>query len=231
MSIATLKRKTQTQYHNMSVGAPGGFSLNGTHRNQGFVGQTTLSRTLVRTLARGPTLKGHGGCCGTYPITNIVTSPDMSSLEDSRVVKSSSLNNNGLLMTKYRWIRRPRPFTELKIDSNHMKHQGYYIDRVARLAVEPCKDANGVDIKDKDKPVLLEKCTSCNPAGDDTTTGKSYRSLFYKTSRIFKPDAATGAISSSEYLRKINTKCAGFETYTFTNSSRAAPFACSNSSK
>ena len=65
MSIATLKRKTQTKYNNMSVGQSG-FSINGTHRNQGYVGQTSLSRSLPRTLMRGNTVRGHGGCCGTF---------------------------------------------------------------------------------------------------------------------------------------------------------------------
>ena len=61
MSIATLKRKSQTKYNNMSVGQPF-FSLNGTHRNQGYVGQTSLSRSLPRTLMRGNVVRGHGGC-------------------------------------------------------------------------------------------------------------------------------------------------------------------------
>jgi len=53
MSIATLKRKTQTQYNNMSVGSKTGFSLNGTHRSQGYIGQTSLSRSLPKTLMKG----------------------------------------------------------------------------------------------------------------------------------------------------------------------------------
>ena len=77
MSIVTLKKKTQTKYNNMSVGLQQ-FSLNGTHRNQGYVGQTMLSRSLPRTLAKGNTLKGHGGTNGhfiQYPsILSAVTS-------------------------------------------------------------------------------------------------------------------------------------------------------------
>ena len=45
MSIVTLKKKTQSQYNNVSVGHRQ-FSLNGTHRSPGWVGQTTLSRSL-----------------------------------------------------------------------------------------------------------------------------------------------------------------------------------------
>ena len=68
MSIATLKRKTQTKYNNMSVGTEG-FSINGVFRNQGYVGQTSLTRSLPRTLQ-----KGSGGCCGTYNDVPVVLS-------------------------------------------------------------------------------------------------------------------------------------------------------------
>ena len=42
MSLATLKRKTAAKYNNMSVGHAN-FSLNGTLRNQGYVGRTLIS--------------------------------------------------------------------------------------------------------------------------------------------------------------------------------------------
>ena len=48
MSIATLKRKTEAKYNNVSVNVPQ-FSINGGYRNQGWVGQTTLSRSLPKT--------------------------------------------------------------------------------------------------------------------------------------------------------------------------------------
>ena len=80
MSIVALKRKTYAQYHNNSVN--GGFSLNGTHRNQGYIGQTSLSRSFPRTPMKGNTPKGHGGCCGKYPMGNIIQS-GVTSLEDT----------------------------------------------------------------------------------------------------------------------------------------------------
>ena len=48
------------------------FSTAGTHRNQGRVGQTSLSRTLVRTtyLSRTNVPMGSGGCCGEDVIVN-----------------------------------------------------------------------------------------------------------------------------------------------------------------
>lgn len=51
MSLATLNRKTKEKYNNASVGKKQ-FSLHGIHRNQGWVGQTSLCRsTYVNTFS------------------------------------------------------------------------------------------------------------------------------------------------------------------------------------
>ncbi len=46
MSLVTLKRKTAAKYNNMSVGHAN-FSLNGTHRSQGYVGQNLISQSCM----------------------------------------------------------------------------------------------------------------------------------------------------------------------------------------
>lgn len=117
MSIATLKKKSAAKYNNNSVGESL-FSLNGTYRNQGYVGQTSLSRFTSRTLVRNGGLRNHGGCCGTFNIGQPVLS-GITTTEDSTVVKDSVLNNDGMINTKYRWIRRPQPYAVVKNDSNH----------------------------------------------------------------------------------------------------------------
>lgn len=116
MSIATLKRKTETKYNSMSCGVPA-FSLNGPHRSQGWVGQTMLSRSLPITHMKGITPKGNGGCCGKYPIRPIIQSA-VTTQDDSHVVKSSSLTTKGMIDTKYRWIRRGEPYATVKPDVN-----------------------------------------------------------------------------------------------------------------
>jgi hypothetical protein len=124
MSIATLKRKTQTQYNNMSVGERQ-FSINGTHRSQGYVGQTSLSRSLPRTLMKGNVAIGHGGCCGKFKKTPIVQSAVIS-VENPNVVKSSVLGTSGMISTKYAWIKRPQPYTSVKPDNNqNMNSQNF----------------------------------------------------------------------------------------------------------
>jgi hypothetical protein len=99
MSIATLKKKTQTQYNNMSVGS-NGFSLNGTRRSQGWVGQTTLSRSLPRTPMNGKTPRGYGGCCGTYNTSSGIIQSAVVSLNNPNVVKSTAMTMKGMLSEK-----------------------------------------------------------------------------------------------------------------------------------
>jgi len=128
MSIATFKKKTAAKYNNVSVNVPQ-FSINGGYRNQGWVGQTTLSRSLPKTPMVGDIPRGSGGCCGTYNIKNIVQSA-VTSTNNPAVIKPSVLSNYGMLATKYRWIGRPAPYTSVKPDDgNNLNDQGDYITR------------------------------------------------------------------------------------------------------
>jgi hypothetical protein len=215
MSIVTLKRKTQAQYNNMSVNSATGFSLNGTMRNQGFVGQTSLSRTLVRSLAKGPTLRGHGECCGKYPITSIKTSPDMACLNNPSVVKSPVMNTRGLLMSKYRWIRRPQPFTTVKLDANQKKNnQGLYIESVEKKAL-------ACDVK---KDIFIDHCKKCTLPGAPST--KNYQTASSQKTVITKPMDFTGALNASDQIRKVQNTCVTWDSFKFSNNLRNIPFAC-----
>jgi hypothetical protein len=96
MSISTLNKKTKTLYNNISVNKP--FSLNGGFRNQGYIGQTSFSRSLPNNI------KNNGKGCSCQ--------------NDSNIIKVSSINYTGLLSTKYKWIRRGFPYTTIKPDQN-----------------------------------------------------------------------------------------------------------------
>jgi hypothetical protein len=196
MSIATLKKKTQARYNNNSVGFSQ-FSLNGTHRNQGYIGQDTLGRSLPRTLAKGNTLRGYGGCCGTYPITPSVLSA-VTSTEDNRVVKPSVLDNNGMIATKYRWIRRPAPFTVVK--STRTQN---YIDYLATTTVNDINACNKDVVKDN----II--CNTC-PTLPTNTRGSLYNNLGVT---ITKPDKDFTSLSYGEHLNNLNQKC--LESYTY----------------
>ena len=88
MSIVTLKKKTQAKYKNMSVSQPQ-FSLNGTLRNQGYIGQTSSSRNLVKTPMLGNTAKGHGGLNGAYKQSPIVVESSLFTTNDPLSIKPS----------------------------------------------------------------------------------------------------------------------------------------------
>lgn len=125
MSLATLKKKTAHKYRNNSVNQPQ-FSINGTYRNQGYIGQTSLSRTILRTPAKGPVFHGHGSCCGTYAIHELV--PSVFSTENNRVVKPSVLSSKAMIENKTQWSRRPFPFSSTKKMSSDIYSQSSFIE-------------------------------------------------------------------------------------------------------
>ena len=71
----------------MSVNTGTGFSLSGTRRNQGYIGQTSLSRSLVRTLRNGTAVRGHGGCCSDVAEISVLQS-EFLCLETIQLLKS-----------------------------------------------------------------------------------------------------------------------------------------------
>lgn len=220
MSIATLKKKTQAQnYHirNPSQRDPLGFSLNGTHRSQGYIGQTSLSRSLPRTPMKGTVAKGHGGCCGNYTEGNIIQSAVIS-LEDTDVVKSSTLTTRGMIDTKYRWIRRPQPFatvnpmTRLNSQSEYL----YYISQKNLKAQNP--DGSLCNDEELLIDVHFPKCTALE---------KYQISDLCPRSKVVKSEKYTGAISGEAYILKLRKKCVIDDEFNFTTMVKRAPYTCS----
>lgn len=184
MSIATLKRKTLTKYNNMSVGQ--GFSLNGGFRNQGYVGQTSLSRSLPRTLEQG-----HGGCCGTYNNPSVVMS-SVKCTEDPTIIKKSVMNTSGMLRSKYKWIRRPQPYASVKPDvNNNTSDQSTYIIKKIKKTINEIKRGN--DASDT-------SCTNVNT----TTSSCVNRKNVCETVR---PEEEYIPISSGQYIELLGDGC------------------------
>ena len=183
MSIATLKRKTAAKYNNSSVNSKEGFSLNGGYRNQGYVGQTSLSRSLPRTLMKGNTIRGHGGCCGTYRISPIVQS-GVTSTEDHNVIKSSVITTNGMI--ENRFGHKP---PVVKPDSSlNANTQGEFISRKQKnvLSCEPeVKTGTGA----------RTKCMN--------TAGPHKQIICLCT----KPESEYMPISGSDHVQNLRTKC------------------------
>lgn len=195
MSIATLKKKTAAKYNNMSVSKPL-FSLNGTYRNQGFVGQTSFSRSLPRTLIKNGGYKNYGGCCGAFPIGPIIQSSIVDT-EDNTVVKLSTKNTNGLLhVNKHEWMWRPYPCTRVKLDNNHgLSAQSDHIKIVEKTAL---KAEEKCETNDTKKCVLNKDCPLKQPR---------YKA-FKQTNTFAKPADKLAAISQGEYLLKLDKECA-----------------------
>jgi hypothetical protein len=224
MSVATLKKKTEAKYNLARVGSKDGlhlnrvhksigndtvFSLNGTRRSQGYVGQDTLGRSLPRTLMRGNVIRGHGGCCGKYPIQPIIQS-SVTSTNNPNVVKSSVKNTNGMIMSQYRWIRRGQPYTSVKPDNTlNNNTQQEYIARIARITIQQVDSSNCLlDTKYQYKP-----STRCNSILRKTTNYQNLISSTKTTCNITKDltnaPAKTSGVAKSEglYILKLAQDC------------------------
>jgi hypothetical protein len=167
MSLAVLKRKTAAKYNNSSVGE-NQFTLNGTRRSQGYVGQDTRGRALSRTLMRDGAARGHGGCCGTYE-TKMLSS-GICCLNDADVIKKSSMNNLGQLMTRYKWINSGKG--TVKVDSNQDTYSSnVYTERIRNrmlLEAETCTEPSEKPPVCKPDVPISRNNLACNVTKDIT---------------------------------------------------------------
>jgi hypothetical protein len=226
MSIATLKKKTASKYNNLSV-HKSQISINGTRRSQGYVGQTSLSRSLPRTLMNGPTPRGNGGCCGNYQISPIVQSA-VTSLNDPTVIKNSVINTNGMINEKMHGITKINQndfvscgiktncYNTVKTDNNqHLNNQGDYITNKAKKTIQQVNLLCNMNITNINK-----KCNnSCSNTDPFLFKGPSY--INYT-----KPKSDYIPISQGEHLINKTNDCISVnKTYTNTTNNKT-PFAC-----
>jgi hypothetical protein len=79
-------------------------------------------------LAKGNVLKGHGGCCGTYPVNNVTPSELIGRLNNPSVVKSSVINTDGMLHERYKFLLGGPQ--QIKPDSNqHISQENHTIQK------------------------------------------------------------------------------------------------------
>jgi hypothetical protein len=209
MSLVVLKRKTGATIKNVSTGQEV-FSLNGGHRNAGYIGQDTRSRTIVRSLYRNGALKNHGGIINEND-PGIVRSSDMMCVNDASVIKASTVSTGGMLATKHRWLRRPFPYATVKTDNNrHLNQQGLYIENLARKAIL------GADSAACPAPPTTE-----DPTAIDCACGKKKEP---KPKPITKDALPTK--TGAEYIRMLNKKCANLDIFYVQKSTSNVPFAC-----
>ena len=109
MSLATLKRKTAAKYNNMSVGHAN-FSLNGTHRSQGYVGQ------------------------------NLTSDPCLLCTNDPNVIKSSVGTSSSHVQAQHFQSTRNGVSMVKPDSNHIIKTQNVYIEKSRKLAIAACAD-------------------------------------------------------------------------------------------
>jgi|LauGreDrversion4_2_1035121.scaffolds.fasta_scaffold653528_1 hypothetical protein len=215
MSLATLKKKTSAKYNNMSVNQSG-FSLNGTHRSQGYIGQDTLGRSFPRTPMNGTEARGHGGCCGTYVRSNIIQSC-VTSTNDPTVVKSSVVGNSGQLA---KWLHTPVYNVAKPDTTNNINTQQDYISRVEQQAIQTVALT-----KTTDSECNIQKTNSCNLLPSDFIVRKGKANVFSSrkdTCNTVK-DMTGASKSQSLYVIQLTKKCYENDIVKFTHNTMGAP--------
>ena len=213
MSLQALKRKSAVLYRNLSVGSKNGFSLNGTRRSQGYVGQTMLGRHFPNTPMRGNVARGSGGCCGTYKQGTIIQSgvcfPSRNgntANNNPQIVKSSVLDTNGMIMTKYRWIRRPQPYATVKPDANMIQNtQQSYIDNLSKNTIAKLASCDTVGVCKKYSNTCggLTVDQRPRPFGTTIRIPRGWAS-FTKSSDVVPK---LGPISQSAFIKALGGLC------------------------
>jgi hypothetical protein len=211
MSLVALKRKTAAM-QNLSSGQKG-FSINGTHRSQGYIGQTSLSRSLINT-PHGQTgaPEGHGGCCGGFSTTTNIRASETFSLEDENVVKKSVLSSTGMLSNRNRWLKRSAPYTSTKLTAGWTNGQGDYIAYLKKKAAKCDPTQADKLLNEKEiNSVAISKCSTTN------ITRKDGAPVFNKTTvcTFTKPVSDYTSLSQGEHIFKLHDKCADQDDVVF----------------
>ena len=193
MSIVVLKRKSRGYNAPISGQGTQGFSLNGGYRNQGWVGQTSISRPVNRTLFKGALPIGQGGQLGEYNVS--VLSGGMCSANDNSIIKRSTLTTKGHLDST---IKYPTDLYNTScINAECHKETLKYID--------PLQSSQNIYIKnlsDKNAACVVEKTTS----GTYTCLSKENASHFIGgKKKVLTPYSkrVSSGLSYGEYLRSI----------------------------
>lgn len=182
-----------------------GFSLNGGHRNVGYVGQS-MAMSKNGTPFRGKYPLGAGGQCGTYCSGNIVyNSAQVITLGDQyKYIKPSVLSDFRLFRNKYRWAYTgvyPNNIVQANGQGNlsDNESQGLYLHKLS-VANDCVVDVNGSE-------KYVDYIKKCGPFGCRTTSARGYKfnvaaSNAPYTKLLYQPQ------TSSQHTMRIQRKCA-----------------------
>lgn len=133
MSLVVLKRKAQTKYSKISSHSKGRFSLNNPRRVESKSGR---GRVQTQTPMKGNVPRGHGGCCGTYPIVinksqYVNDDPYVANFSDPKVNTGISVkNHHGSIATRFKWLNGTYPNYVVK-DTEPLSYDLYLKDLAA----------------------------------------------------------------------------------------------------
>ena len=213
MSIVALKRKSAA-IKNQSTGHRG-FSINGTTRNQGYIGQTLQSRHLIHTPHKGAVAKGYGGCCGTYNDSLDIVPSELTCLEDSTVVKPSVLSYKGMMAKQMLGTT----FNGVKPDSNHKGFdQSSHIERLKRKNLKKIEDFCP-------EPTDAEMIAS-NKSADACATLRTLKGarIFSKPHTLCSISKKVGPDTQEDHIFNLNKACLAIDVPYIATSIMRTPY-------
>jgi hypothetical protein len=199
-------------FGNLSLGiVPGnnGFSLEGPHRNKGYIGSSSAF-SKSRTPYYGQFPKGYGGCCGTYfnAEPSFVSPPvkAITSGQQFEYIKPSVLSTKGMLETRFKWIHNghyPNFWVQPVYPTGTQElntSQWLYIQH---------KAAQNNTVTDTNKPeIYVDYKIVGNPATGCRTTPARNKSFNIISSNRGYTKTLHQPVLASQQTLKIQRKCA-----------------------
>ena len=183
---------------------PVGFSINGGHRNVGYVGKSyAMSKSGTPFRGRNPI--GWGGTYGKYPQANpVLNSQEVDTLGTQyQYIKQSVLSTKGMLEKKYRWAyngQYPNNWVQPNYGGtwqSDTKSQGNYISNVS--TANDCV----TDINASAKYIGSKKC--CGPTLCYQTTARFRFNDVARNGRYTK--FIRNPQDSSQHTQHIQRRC------------------------
>lgn len=229
MSLATFKKKSIVQNHGTKVSGkppggvwlpqgpfgknknnslemafgPEGFSLNGGHRNVGYVGKS-YAMSKNGTPMRGQYPYGSGGTGGRYaqpePVYNVNRVYTLGT--QANYVKQSVLSTKGMLQRKYRWAHNGQ-YPNYWVQPNYTGNQTDSASQGAYLQSLSAANSCVVDINKSDK--FVDHIKRGGPTLCKTTTARFKYNDMARNAPYTK--YTNNSQDSSTYTLQIQRKC------------------------
>jgi len=186
MSLSVLKRKSETKYNKLSSRGSQGFSLNNPRRVSSHSGQTQ-----TQTLMKGTALRGHGTCCGKFPIVMnksqyVNYDAHVRDFSSSKANQGISVKNHtGSMAIRHKWLKSGYPNYVVK-NTRQTDYDMYVAKLHSQSAIQ--------NYASTEEALTKDNCASItySESSDGTQNCKK------KVSTIVKN---VGTMSQSEYLK------------------------------